>query len=65
MLCPANTFIKEERFADSETGTGFLMGSCPRSFHFVRVAHFGQDDRKGLDIEQFTTFHNASLVVSL
>src|SRR5262249_33838764 len=36
--------ITSERFADEEPVPGSLARTCPRSFGFVRVAHFAQDD---------------------
>src|SRR5262244_1749653 len=36
--------ITSERFADREPVPGSLARTCPRSFGFVRVAHFAQDD---------------------
>src|SRR5208282_2074387 len=34
----------KERFANAEPVPGSLARTCPRSFDFVRVAHFAQDD---------------------
>jgi hypothetical protein len=54
-LSESETFASaRKRFADEEPVPASLARSCPRSFDFVRVAHFAQDDKGGRELSGMT-----------